>query len=66
MKQIVTTALRLDIENAERFFDGTGKGLKEAYQEFDKDVDKPNEYGVQKVFLFIPEAQDDMYTINLN
>lgn len=66
MKQIVTTALKLDIENAERFFDGTGKGLQEAYQEFDKDIDKPNEYGFQKVFLFIPEAPDDMYTINLN
>lgn len=56
-----------DIKNAERFFDRTGEGAKEAYKCIDNDIDKINrESGMQNMFLYIPESDNDIYPIFLN
>ncbi|HEY4755757.1 MAG TPA: hypothetical protein VIH28_06870 [Ignavibacteriaceae bacterium] len=56
-----------DIKNAERFFDRTGEGTKEAYKCIDNDIDEINkDTGMQNVFLYIPESDNDLYPIFLN
>lgn len=65
--QKLTSALRLDIENAEKFFNRTGEGIKQAYKCIDIDIDKVDPVaGTQNAFLYIPEADDDMYVLHLN
>jgi hypothetical protein len=67
MKQDLISALRLDIENAEKFFNRTGEGIKEAYKCIDKNIDTVDPVsGTQNVFLYIPESDDDMYVLHLN
>lgn len=58
--------LKLDIENAEKFFDRTGNSVKNAYKELDEDIDKTDDSGIQKIFLYIPGTNKDMYNVFLN
>ncbi len=67
MEQKVINALKEDIENAEKFFNATGEGIAEAYLCIDNDINKINpDNGTQNIFLYIPEALEDMYTLHLN
>ncbi len=66
MEQKVIDLLKLDIENAQKFFDRTGNGIKEAYKCVDDNIDKVNSSGIQNIFLYIPESNDDMYTLCLS
>lgn len=56
-----------DIINAEKFFDRTGAGIKQAYKCIDQDIDKLDELtGRVNTFLYIPKAENDMYPLFLN
>lgn len=66
MEQKVIDALKLDIENATKFFNRTGEGIHEAYKCVDENIDKISESGIQNIFLFIPESDNDMYSLHLN
>jgi|GEM_PF-4606005 len=66
MEKQVISKLKVDIKNAEKFFNRTGEAIKEAYQCVDSNIDKVNENGAQNIFLYIPEADDDMYVIYSN
>lgn len=66
-KQKLINALRFDIENAEKFFNRTGEGILQAYKCVDSDIDKVDKVaGTQNIFLYIPEADNDMYVLHLN
>lgn len=65
-KTVINKSIR-DIQNASRFFERTGEGIKEAYKCVDRDIDKINpNSGTQNIFLYVPEADDDMYVLHLN
>ena len=66
MEKKVIDRLKLDIENAERFFERTGEGAKEAYKCMEPNIDKVNSYGIQNIFLYIPESDNDIYTMFFN
>lgn len=66
MGKDVLNKIRTDIENAERFFDRTGEDISEAYKFENPDIDKVNKNGVQNVFLYIPDAYNDVYAMFLN
>jgi hypothetical protein len=66
-KQKETSCLKKDIDNATKFFDRTGEGIKEAYKCVDKDIDSVNpDTGTQNIFLYIPNSDDDIYKLYLN
>ena len=58
----------LDIKNAERFFERTGEELRECYEYYCEEkigqVDTIS--GTQEIFLYIPESENDIYTLYLN
>lgn len=58
----------VDVKNAEKFFERTGNDIRECYEYYvDEEIGKPNiSTGAQEIFLYIPEADNDMYTIYLN
>ncbi len=66
-KQKTINALKKDIDNAVKFFDRTGEGIKEAYKCIDSGIDELNpDSGTQNIFLYIPNSDDDLYTLYLN
>ena len=62
----VIDSLKLDIENAKKFFDRTGNDIKEAYKCIDEDVDKVGPNGETNIFLYIPESGNDIYPVYLS
>ncbi|HWY33553.1 MAG TPA: hypothetical protein VNX68_02835 [Nitrosopumilaceae archaeon] len=66
MEKDVIIALKVDIENAEKFFDRTGNDIKEAYKCIDENVDKVGPDGKVSIFLYIPESGCDMYDVYLS
>jgi hypothetical protein len=58
--------LKLDIENAEKFFNRTGEDIKEAYICENPEVEKVDESGLKNIFLYIPESYNDIYVLSLN
>ena len=58
----------VDAKNAERFFDRTGEELRECYEYYvDEKIGIPDVItSAQEIFLYIPESDNDMYTIYLN
>ena len=66
MEKKVLNKLRVDIENAEKFFDRTGNDINEAYKWENPDIDKVNENGVKNIILYIPGAENDVYVLSLN
>jgi hypothetical protein len=66
MDKDVINKLKIDIENAEKFFDRTGEDIKDAYLCENEDIEKTNEYGIKNVFIYIPEANNDVYALSLN
>ena len=66
MKNIKIDYLKIDIENAEKFFIRKGKEVIEAYKVLDENIDKVNNFGVKKCFIYIPESHKDMFDLFLN
>jgi hypothetical protein len=70
MEKKVANKLKVDIENAEKFFDRTGESLEDAFKCIDEDeykrLDKAKEDGIKNVFLYIPNAYNDIYALFLN
>lgn len=58
----------LDIKNAERFFERTGEELRECYEYYCEEkigqIDIVS--GTKEIFLYIPDAENDIYTLYLN
>ena len=69
-KKTETKELRemIDIKNSERFFERTGEELRECYEYYCEEkigqVDIIS--GTQEIFLYIPDAENDIYTLYLN
>lgn len=57
---------RVDVENAEKFFNRSGKDVKDIYTDIDPDIEKVNENGVQNIFLYIPGRLCDFHEVFLN
>lgn len=57
--------LKKDIENAEKYFDRSGKAAKEAFDLLNEEITE-NDSVTQTVYLYIPGTIRDNYDIFLN
>jgi flagellar capping protein FliD len=65
-KKVLNSKINNDIKSAEKFFNRTGEDIKDIYILENPDIEKINENGIKNIFLYIPEANDDIYAIFLN
>lgn len=65
-KKVLNSSIRKDVNSAEKFFSRTGEDIKDIYEMENPEINKINENGVQNVFLYIPESDNDVYAMFLN